>query len=58
MKKEIFNIIKDYLVIALAVLGCAFLLSGFVYFTIKIDESKIIETRYCSSCGIDLTVGR
>lgn len=56
--KDYTDIIKDFLIIALAVCGCAFLLSGFVYFTIKIDETKISETRYCPACGIDLVQGR
>lgn len=44
----------DILKICLVIAGISFLLSGFVFFTIKIDESNIDKTRYCPSCGIDL----
>lgn len=50
--------LKEYLIIVLILFGCAFLLSGFVFFTIKIDQTKIDETRYCPNCGIDLVEGR
>lgn len=50
--------LKEASIIAFAIFGCFFLFSGFVFFTIKIDETKISETRYCPVCGIDLVQGR
>lgn len=52
------QIVRDFLIIALCVCACGFLINGMVYFVIKNDESKIEKTRYCPSCGIDLVEGR
>lgn len=35
-----------------------FCLYGFVYFFINVEESNILNIRYCPSCGIDLLKSR
>lgn len=40
------------IVIAFAIFW--FLFTGIIYFTIKIDTSRLGEIRHCPSCGIDL----
>ena len=59
MKNEgTLRLVKDFIFIVVGVLAVSFFFSGFLYFMIKIDETKIAQTRYCPSCGIDLIQGR
>ena len=52
------NFIRENLKNVLISCACCsviiFCLWGVVYFQIKVDESKLDKTRYCSSCGADL----
>ncbi len=46
--------LKPILLIAIMVSLTGFLLSGFAYYTIQIDNSKLNEIRHCPQCGVDL----
>lgn len=50
----LYEILEPLLKIIIALAIIVFLLNGFVYFSVKIDTSRLGDIRHCPSCGIDL----
>ncbi len=53
-----FDKIKNCLIIVFLLVGIFSFINFLFYTCIKLDETKINETRFCPSCGLNLVTGR